>query len=472
LAFREHRDASAIVSLRRSNPFSPEEMCMFPYRVLPIALATALKSHTARLCRARPLRGSAAHAVTITVIAAILTMSSLARAGTSGMIFVDPNADDYLGYPDTRYCSFWGAMNQAVTGIQDEGCLVDVYRGQGYGGTASGYPNGWTELVIPVCDYISINANPMPSWVVKSTSVYIVSSGSSSECGNDLATLNGNAMVNASAFQVGTNGYLYLESIELTNYSDTPLVIQDSTGTLSLDTVWIDNNFNNGNGPTEIENNGGTLYVDYSRIFGNQGSKGILQQASPTGQATGYTSIYQTSMTGNTSFEYAGGVDNYAGQMTLEMVTIGNNRVDVEGGGIFNRGVMNVEWSTIVQNQITQSGGQGAGIYNLGTILVSYSIISDNINNGASQDCAGSGFDSGGYNVRGTCSQLNTPTDFDGAADPYTSLQPGPNGPIGPEYYFPELGSAAYGNVPASNTSCQEVYRGNCNSGAWQGPVP
>ena len=90
--------------------------------------------------------------------------------------------------------------------------------------------------------------------------------------------------------------------------------------------------------------------------------------------------VINSTITGNTSTQQGGGIQNWhGGAMTITSSTVSNNEAkDNYGGGILNKGPMTIS-NTMITNNTAQIGG--GGISNGGTITITGSTISNNTAN-------------------------------------------------------------------------------------------
>ena len=113
---------------------------------------------------------------------------------------------------------------------------------------------------------------------------------------------------------------------------------------------------------------------------------------------TGALTVTHSIVNANTAVSSGGGIFNDAGQVVITESTISGNTVGQwvcchsgDGGGIFNAGTMRVSYSTVDGNH-NFPDGRGSGIGNFNVLTVTNSTISSNINN--------SSFAEGIYNSR------------------------------------------------------------------------
>ena len=139
------------------------------------------------------------------------------------------------------------------------------------------------------------------------------------------------------------------------------------------------------------------MNVTNSTISGNSASRfggGIYN-------INGTVSINSSTISDNRGGESGGGINNKSGIVTITSSTISDNRAG-EGGGIYNlsfpgQGTVIVVNSTITNNTTNDQGG--GGIYNRGALNITNSTISDNV---------GAIFGGGIYNINETVSVSNS----------------------------------------------------------------
>lgn len=191
-------------------------------------------------------------------------------------------------------------------------------------------------------------------------------------------------------------------------------------------------------------NNGGLLTISYSDFNSNDGG-GIGNLSGISGSSIRHTTIVgnaghgisssgmlvvsNSTIAGNVTPYYGGGIDNGYGTLTVSDSVISGNTAQY-GGGIRNYlgGVLNVNNSTISGNIATYCCNHGGGINNLGTLTISNSTTVGNTggginwypemytppvtlnnsiiaNNLSGNDCSGNSITSAGYNLDsdGTC---------------------------------------------------------------------
>jgi len=140
--------------------------------------------------------------------------------------------------------------------------------------------------------------------------------------------------------------------------------------------------------------NGGTLNIEDSEIKNNEANGtagsggGILNDIGAT------LTIVDTEITGNTSNRAGGGIENNAGTVNLENVTLNGNTTFTapgNGGGLHVSGAGLV---TIVDGEVNDNiaGSEGGGLWNgTATMSINGTTISRNTASGASTDNGGGG---------------------------------------------------------------------------------
>ncbi|MGV0106063.1 right-handed parallel beta-helix repeat-containing protein [Nostoc sp. DSM 114160] len=129
-------------------------------------------------------------------------------------------------------------------------------------------------------------------------------------------------------------------------------------------------------------NNGGQTTVNYSLIAGNDGDfgGGIDSGSTLSGNSSSNISltVNYSNISDNEASALGGGIRNGDGNATIDHSTISNNKLTPggAGGGIFNNGTLTLSYSSISGNSVPL--GTGGGIFNYGTLTVSYSSISGN----------------------------------------------------------------------------------------------
>jgi hypothetical protein len=86
---------------------------------------------------------------------------------------------------------------------------------------------------------------------------------------------------------------------------------------------------------------------------------------------SGTLTLINSTISGNTATEPAGGIFN-GGTLTLINSVVSGNTVTVTGGGIYNQGTL-----TLINSIVSHNTG-GSGIYNQGTLTLTNSTVSDN----------------------------------------------------------------------------------------------
>jgi hypothetical protein len=160
-------------------------------------------------------------------------------------------------------------------------------------------------------------------------------------------------------------------------------------GIFNLGTTSVSNSNIADNSKGGIDNYAGTLTISDSTVAGNSGvyGGGIFNNYDST------TIISASTITGN-SAQNGGGVDNY-GTLTVTNSTIAGNS-GTFGGGIDNLKALTVTNCTITDN----SAINGGGILSSGTAILNNTIVA--LNTGAIGDLSGMVAPSSAYNLIGT----------------------------------------------------------------------
>ena len=113
--------------------------------------------------------------------------------------------------------------------------------------------------------------------------------------------------------------------------------------------------------------------------------------------ASGDVTLNRVALINNSSGDEAGAI-RVSGTTTLTNVTLSGNAAGDDGGAIYVvGGTLNIDHSTIADNETT--GGSGGGIFvNSGTVNISNSIVADNESNSGGKDVHGT-IVSNGYNI-------------------------------------------------------------------------
>jgi len=135
------------------------------------------------------------------------------------------------------------------------------------------------------------------------------------------------------------------------------------------------------NSGVAIFNQSGTVTIANSNISGNRGGSlgggafnfGGSLDFYGTPIPGGNMSFANSTISKN-SAEHGGGIFN-RGAVTIENSTVSDNKAAHDGGGIFNYGDVSLVDSTISQNRAKYSGG---GVVNYGSLTISNSVISGN----------------------------------------------------------------------------------------------
>lgn len=159
------------------------------------------------------------------------------------------------------------------------------------------------------------------------------------------------------------------------------------TGTVVIQGVTIQNGRAGDGGGVR---NAGTLTLDSDTVRRNETHSwmggGILNQE------TGKLSVRTSTITENVVPEDGGGIYN-RGSMSIDFSRITYNQtVDGYGGGLLNLGTATITESTIAKNQATFDGG----IYNRGTLEIQRSTINNNTTTNSGEDGEAGGIGNGG----------------------------------------------------------------------------
>ena len=113
--------------------------------------------------------------------------------------------------------------------------------------------------------------------------------------------------------------------------------------------------------------------------------------------ASGNVTLNRVALINNTSGDEAGAI-RVSGNTTLTNVTLSGNTAGDDGGAIYVfGGTLDIDHSTIADNETT--GGSGGGIFvNSGTVTISNSIVADNFSSSGDNDVSGT-INSGGFNI-------------------------------------------------------------------------
>ena len=231
-------------------------------------------------------------------------------------------------------------------------------------------------------------------------------------------------------------GTLTLQKVTVTSIADAPIW---NSGTL---TMLRSNVSDNGVDPDSYAiYSSGEASITESTISDNSGG-GIYN--------TGHMTIDATTISGNVSDDEGGGIHNQSsGSLLITRSTItGNNSDNFVGGGIANRGALDVVSSTIANN----IGDDDDSIHNDGTMTLTATIVW----NARGIECdfdSTSPIGSGGYNVIGSvdgCQLVPRSTDLVGHATGRVDPRLGSFGPHGgPTATFPlKLVSPALNAIP------------------------
>lgn len=181
----------------------------------------------------------------------------------------------------------------------------------------------------------------------------------------------GGAAIESDGGSVTITGSRSLDNEAINSTGDS---INNNAGTMSISDSTVSHN--NGTGGIS---NGGTLSVVDSSVTSNDVDGGI--------DNTGTLSVTGSVVSRN----FGVGIDSSAGSVTVTGSEISKN-FDTNkrgGGGIYNKGTMNIADTTVSDNK--SNNGPGGGIYNGGTMSVADSTVSSNSNEGG-----GGGIDNAG----------------------------------------------------------------------------
>lgn len=170
-------------------------------------------------------------------------------------------------------------------------------------------------------------------------------------------------------------------------------------GTVNIDNATITDNVANGmagSGGGILNDVGSTLMIENTVITGNTANRagGGIEGNATAG--TNFITLTDVTLDGNTVFNSPGNGGGLhmtgPGTITINGGTVNDNMAGAEGGGLWNgSGTMTIDGTTIDGNTASGPGADqgGGGIYNLngGTLVITDTIISNNIANGT----AGSG---------------------------------------------------------------------------------
>jgi hypothetical protein len=144
-------------------------------------------------------------------------------------------------------------------------------------------------------------------------------------------------------------------------------------GTLTITNSTISGNTSRDAGGGVNNEYGGTLTITNSTIAGNAGG-GVGN--------SGTLTITNSTISGNTASYGGGGVANYGGTLTITNSTISGNTADGRGGGVANfRSTLTITDSTIAGNTSRDAGGGVNNEYG-GTLTITNSTIAGNAGNG------------------------------------------------------------------------------------------
>ncbi|VAX15795.1 hypothetical protein MNBD_NITROSPINAE03-534 [hydrothermal vent metagenome] len=200
---------------------------------------------------------------------------------------------------------------------------------------------------------------------------HLIGSGSINISG--LTVQNGNAVPNTSH-----GGGLYI----------------NGGGLVLSDIVVTGNNAEDGGG---IYNLGGTVTISDSTISNNtaQGTNGGGGIYNSSGLI-----IERSTISGNSTTKYGGGIWSDGGVLTITNSTVSNNTGSLRGGGVYQcaggGATTTITYSTISNNSSPGGGGIGPCAADSGVITVSNTIVA---NQKSGDDCAGLTITSTGYNL-------------------------------------------------------------------------
>ena len=199
--------------------------------------------------------------------------------------------------------------------------------------------------------------------------------------GADILTVDG---AGGSVFAIGSGATVMISGLTITGGTGNGSGIFNA-GTLTLNKVTV-----SGNQAGDPTNGGGTG----AGIWNYSSGKLTINSSTISGNRALGNSSYNPSR--------GGGIANY-GILSLENSTVSGNSVsEGSGGGISNTlttSILQVNNSTISGNAATGAAGLGGGLYNLGTINISNTILAGNSN----QDVHGA-LTSQGHNLVGNTS--------------------------------------------------------------------
>jgi CSLREA domain-containing protein len=241
-----------------------------------------------------------------------------------------------------------------------------------------------------------------------------------------------------------------------------PVFHTSNTVTVTFSGLTISNGSNPGSGGG-IWNPNGTVNVIGCTISGNHAIHGGTAAGIYSG---GTLNVIDSTISGNlNSTGNGGGITNFAGTTTVVNSTISGNSGNAHGGGILNfgGGTVNVTNSTIIGNTAHGSIGEGGGIQNFaGTVTVKNSIIALNSSTVEGPDVNGT-FASAGYNLIG---KIDGSTGFADPTDQTGTIASPLNPMLGPLQYNggPTRTIALLTGSPAIDKGTSNGLTGNLNT--------
>jgi hypothetical protein len=162
--------------------------------------------------------------------------------------------------------------------------------------------------------------------------------------------------------------------------------IYNDTGTVTISHSSVNNNDNVNNHGGGIYNNTGTTTISHSTVNNNDTRNndggGIYNN---TGTVTiSHSSVNNNNQGNNIGNSNGGGIYNNTGTVTITRSAINQNRAsNANGGGIYNSGTLSLSYSTLTGNVATsilgdEDTGNGGSIWNSGTVNLTSSIINRN----------------------------------------------------------------------------------------------
>ncbi len=389
----------------------------------------------------------------------------------AGAITVTTTADE--AGTNSVACSLREAIQTANNGSNFGGCTLNSDGNANITITLSAHTDASTPYRLNLGSEDDTNASG--DLDITSTNSVTIDSNDA-----DLTVIDGNG--NTRVFDIFRPAIVFIYRVTIKNGNNTseePSGLRVATGaSLDLERSIVTNNTGGGIA------NSGALTLKNMMIRGNQG-RGIQNNSGASGALTNVTIAENTAQTTG----WGGGITN-VGFLELVNVTISGNTVGGtaglvspdrgSGGGIFNgtSANMNIRHGTIVNNT---SQVDGAGIYNLGTITLKNSILSNNrLTSSEAKNCDSSlGTTSRNYNISSdtTCSSFLVGTGDRNSTDPLLASLAS-NGAI-PYTHALNTGSPAKDAIPVlDDTTCASTdARGitrpqppgnNCDIGAFE----